>query len=234
MPTDYPSWVHGSTPHTHRDAVPTRTRAVVDVPAIRVSGATYRGSRPITGVFELVSTKPQLVVGEERFEVYCAWFGVKPPTKYPRLDVRLGTYELLPSYTGVVIDNLSNGPAVMLEEVEATDVQLPEELSPIGLVEGAVRTITVNAYERNSEARRRCIAAHGTKCSICNFSFGERYGAEAEGYIHVHHLVPLAEIGGEYEVDPVKDLRPVCANCHAVLHLGRRCREIEEVKRLLR
>lgn len=103
-----------------------------------------------------------------------------------------------------------------------------------GLVEGSVSRVLVNAYERNPKARQRCIEAHGTACSICEFCFGTRYGPEAEGYIHVHHLRPLSEVGGEYVIDPVVDRRPVCPNCHAVLHLGGRCRSIDEVKRLLR
>lgn len=110
----------------------------------------------------------------------------------------------------------------------------PDEVpSRVPLIEGAVCRITVNAYERNPEARRQCIAAHGTACCICGFRFGLEYGPEAEGYIHVHHVRPLAEVEGEYVVDPVEDLRPVCPNCHAVLHLGGRCRTIEEVKQLL-
>lgn len=44
----------------------------------------------------------------------------------------------------------------------------------------------------------------------------------------------MSEIGMEYEVDPIADLRPVCPNCHAVLHLGGECRGIEEVRQLLR
>jgi putative restriction endonuclease len=111
---------------------------------------------------------------------------------------------------------------------------LPDEVSAsTQLVEGAVCRVTVNAYERNPEARRRCIAAHGTTCCICGFSFGTAYGPEAAGYIHVHHVRPLSDIGSEYVVDPVKDLRPVCPNCHAVLHLGGYCRTIDEVCVLL-
>ncbi len=34
-----------------------------------------------------------------------------------------------------------------------------------------------------------------------------------EGFIHVHHLKPLSEVGYEYRVDPIRDLRPVCPNC---------------------
>ena len=115
-----------------------------------------------------------------------------------------------------------------------TDSILAEEIvQPSGLVEGAVRSITVNAYERNPQARRQCIDAHGTTCCICGFSFGDVYGNVAEGFIHVHHLRPLSQVNGEYVVDPVKDLRPVCPNCHAVLHLGGECRSIDEVKQMV-
>ena len=99
--------------------------------------------------------------------------------------------------------------------------------------EGAVRQITVNAYERNPEARRLCLEHHGRACAVCGMTFGALYGPLAEGYIHAHHLRPLSEVGEGYEVDPVADLRPVCPNCHAVLHLGERCRSIDEVRALL-
>jgi predicted HNH restriction endonuclease len=114
------------------------------------------------------------------------------------------------------------------------EFRFPEEL-PHGVVfsEGSVRRVEVNRYERDPQARLECIATHGTSCCICGLSFGVVYGPEAEGYIHVHHVRPLSEIGEDYIVDPVEDLRPVCPNCHAVLHLGGRCRTIEEVVQLL-
>ena len=46
------------------------------------------------------------------------------------------------------------------------------------------------------------------------------YGDIGKGFIHVHHLTPLWDIRQGYEVNPVKDLRPVCPNCHAMLHRG--------------
>jgi 5-methylcytosine-specific restriction enzyme A len=115
-----------------------------------------------------------------------------------------------------------------------TSALLPEEITePSRFVEGASRRISVNAYERNAAARARCIAHFGDSCSICGFTFGSVFGPIAEGYIHVHHLRPLAEIGQDYEVDPLTDLRPVCPNCHAVIHLGGRTRTVEEAKELL-
>jgi 5-methylcytosine-specific restriction protein A len=100
--------------------------------------------------------------------------------------------------------------------------------------EGAKRTITVNAYERDDKARARCLAHFGYRCAVCSFSFGEAYGPIAERVIHVHHLRPLYEIGEEYTVDPLEDLRPVCPNCHAVLHLRKPIPySIEELQDLL-
>ena len=111
---------------------------------------------------------------------------------------------------------------------------LPDEvLSDAPLVEGASCRVTVNAYERNPEARRLCIEAHGTSCCICGFSFGAVYGRVAEGYTHVHHLRPLSEVNGEYVVDPVQDLCPVCPNCHAVLHSRIPAYTPEEIRSLL-
>lgn len=69
-------------------------------------------------------------------------------------------------------------------------------------------------------------------CCICGFCFGEVYGEVAEGFIHVHHIHVVKD--GARVVDPAKDLAPVCANCHAVIHLGKSARSIAEMKVLLR
>lgn len=110
---------------------------------------------------------------------------------------------------------------------------LAEELDPnIKYTEGSTKTVVINAYERNAEARSACISHYGSRCQICDFDFGAEYGDWAEGFIHVHHLRPLSQCDGEYVVDPINDLRPVCPNCHGVIHLGGACRSISEVKTL--
>ena len=86
------------------------------------------------------------------------------------------------------------------------------------LPEGAVMQVTINKYERNRSARERCIAAHGCRCVVCGIDFGQVYGEVGKGFIHVHHIVPLASIGKSYRLNPEKDLVPVCPNCHAMLH----------------
>lgn len=104
-----------------------------------------------------------------------------------------------------------------LDIAVASDFELPDEV-PESLKEGAKKTITVNAYERNNAARNACIKHYGLECAVCGFSFKASYGERGEGFIHVHHLVAIADIGEEYEVDPIEHLRPVCPNCHAMLH----------------
>jgi 5-methylcytosine-specific restriction protein A len=86
------------------------------------------------------------------------------------------------------------------------------------VVEGAAKTVMTKVYERDRGARLKCIGHWGWECFVCQFDFAEVYGDLGEGFIHVHHLKPLSEIGKAYMLDPITDLRPVCPNCHAMLH----------------
>jgi 5-methylcytosine-specific restriction enzyme A len=101
------------------------------------------------------------------------------------------------------------------------------------LFEGATRRVTVNSYERNRDARKKCIDYYGAKCEVCGFDFGKVYGEIGQGFIHVHHLLDLAAIGKQYEVDPIKDMRPVCPNCHTILHTLTPAMSIEKLKDIL-
>lgn len=98
--------------------------------------------------------------------------------------------------------------------------EIPDQDSE-ALFEGAKVRVFVNAFERNSEARRRCIEHYGRTCQVCGMDFASRYGPQFSGLIHVHHEKPLASIGEDYLVDPIADLKPVCPSCHAALHYKR-------------
>lgn len=87
-----------------------------------------------------------------------------------------------------------------------------------GYAEGAVQSTLSNSYERDPRNRKLCLMANGHRCRICGFDFEEVYGELGEGLIHVHHIVPVSKIGPGYIIDPVRDLIPVCPNCHAMLH----------------
>jgi predicted HNH restriction endonuclease len=73
--------------------------------------------------------------------------------------------------------------------------------------EGAVRQVSRNEYERDPDARQRCIEHYGCRCFVCGFDFGQVYGEIGSGFIHVHHLKPLSEIRKEYVIE-VLPIRP--------------------------
>lgn len=102
------------------------------------------------------------------------------------------------------------------EENENDDFEpLTEQVSNDELyVEGAVREVSVNAYERSAGARQACVEHWGTRCCVCRFDFEAVYG----------------ELGGEYEVDPINDLRPICPNCHAMIHRQEPPLSVEELR----
>ena len=124
-----------------------------------------------------------------------------------------------------------------LEKTRLTgDEQYPEEI-PLEeqdfLIEGFKRTITVNTYERNSNARKKCIEYWKAICFVCDFEFENKYGDIGNGFIHIHHLVPLSNVGKAYQVDPINDLRPICPNCHAMLHKTNPPLSIDELKGII-
>jgi predicted HNH restriction endonuclease len=72
---------------------------------------------------------------------------------------------------------------------------------------------------------------HGTTCAVCDFDFAKTYGSHGEGFIEMHHLYPIA--GGTRKTS-VEDLRPVCANCHRMLHRGKELLSIGELKVIIK
>jgi 5-methylcytosine-specific restriction endonuclease McrA len=127
-------------------------------------------------------------------------------------------------------DLLRNRPG----EEERDQIRLPEEVpSRSTYSEGSVQPILVNRYERDPRAREECIRHYGATCFLCGFDFLAEYGEVMAGFIHVHHLKPLSAVGADYQVDPVQDLRPVCPNCHAVLHRREPPYSLEEVRQFL-
>jgi hypothetical protein len=90
-------------------------------------------------------------------------------------------------------ENLFLKPAdlINLELEEEENRPLPGSTC---LYEGADTRVVINRYERNPIARKKCLDHYGFSCQVCGFDFKKSYGALAPGYIHVHHLQPLAQI----------------------------------------
>ncbi|WP_414622813.1 HNH endonuclease [Calothrix sp. CCY 0018] len=130
-------------------------------------------------------------------------------------------YLLMPSRNNsICISHYLNNYTLLNLGIRQKAFTIPEEVTESEkYYEGTTTKIIINTYERNYQARQKCLEKHGFDCCICDFNFEKNYGAIGRGFMHVHHLIPLSEIKEEYELDPIKDLRPVCPNCHAMIHM---------------
>lgn len=91
------------------------------------------------------------------------------------------------------------------------------------LSEGKASKWHVTRYERSPKARQLCISVNGYNCKVCGMSFEQYYGKRVnkDPYIEIHHIFKHADkskIDGEHPIDYVKDLVPLCANCHRMVH----------------
>jgi 5-methylcytosine-specific restriction protein A len=84
--------------------------------------------------------------------------------------------------------------------------------------EGAITQVSITRRERNYKLRDACINRYGYVCQCCGIDFEKIYGEIGREYIEVHHLFPISQTEGEHEVDPEKDLIPLCSNCHSMIH----------------
>ena len=150
-----------------------------------------------------------------------------PEVNWDRIQ---GSGQVIPYETFVEIDEFWNQH---LENLDSVDFLPPAEDYP----EGGKKTSTVTRYERNRKARTACIAKYGYTCSVCELNFAQKYGDHGVGFIEVHHLNPVSNSKGKTgSVDPIKDLRPVCSNCHSMLHWNRPKEaplSISELRRLI-
>lgn len=110
----------------------------------------------------------------------------------------------------------------------------PEKPPLFERLDGTLRRVISNRYERNPQARKQCIAYHGCTCAVCGFDFEAFYGKRGKGVIHVHHLEPLSKIGKAHRVNPITDLRPICPNCHIMVHLGNKTIDLADLKKSIK
>lgn len=101
----------------------------------------------------------------------------------------------------------------------------PDEDDDATALEGRTLERLHRYRERSPSLRKKKIdavlrAGGALSCEICGFDFAQRYGGHGEGFIEVHHIVPLYEAGES--VTGLDDLAVLCANCHRMCHRRRR------------
>ena len=113
---------------------------------------------------------------------------------------------------------VSRVPRIVYEYIQSFEDSVSAESCIEGLEEGEMKQSVVNRYERDPVLRRECIRIQGCYCHICGFDFKKFYGDAGDGFIEVHHIVPLGVRKAKHHVDPSKDLIPLCSNCHSIIH----------------
>lgn len=148
-------------------------------------------------------------------------------------------YSWTPQASGITIrpDIVDELEAVWFDFLTTEKIRKNPFIEPQGLTrnlyaEGTPNQVAVTRYERNPFARKECLQYHGYSCAVCDFNFEQVYGDIGKEFIHVHHITQVAKVGKTYKVDPINDLRPVCANCHAMLHRKKDGVSIEYLKSL--
>ncbi len=116
--------------------------------------------------------------------------------------------------TLAVADKISSGEKVVVYEEE------------LAVSEGKVG-VKISKARKRSKALRDAALAYYTedgqiRCSVCGFCYEEVYGEWGRGYMEIHHERPICqydEAGQEqFVADAVKNVKPLCANCHRMIH----------------
>lgn len=123
--------------------------------------------------------------------------------------------------------------AMVLSLANIVPVVIPDDTEITSQTEGNARRMQVTRYERSPINRMLCLTSKGYNCSVCGMNFEKTYGEIGINFIHVHHAVPVSQMGDDYLVDPEKELFPVCPNCHAMLHRCNPPLAVEELKEII-
>ncbi|WP_295714133.1 HNH endonuclease [Mucilaginibacter sp.] len=100
------------------------------------------------------------------------------------------------------------------------------------LFEGTPYQKVIISYERSEFARALCLLEYGYNCIVCDVNFEIAYGEIGKHFIHVHHINELATLNAGRYTDPITDLRPVCPNCHAILHRKKPAMAVGDLKKI--
>jgi predicted HNH restriction endonuclease len=120
------------------------------------------------------------------------------------------------NYGGIIMEIRDGGVSRITKPVEKMN-------------EEDIRSL-VKSFEQNDAARKACIEYHGNSCSVCGFRYDNIFNEE---YLQTHFVAPLQNVLKSRTLDPISDLRPICAYCHEKIHSYEPNLSIEELKVLM-
>lgn len=94
-----------------------------------------------------------------------------------------------------------------------------------------LRKAAINYYKSQNDGKLRCC--------VCGFCFDEHYTDIGNDFIEIHHEHPISQLSDEefdkHLSDALANVKPVCSNCHRMLHRdSKKLLSIEELKTLLK
>lgn len=114
------------------------------------------------------------------------------------------------------------------------ELEAPEKAIRKSYLEGQKKERVLELISRNPRLAIEAKEKWGLDCQICGFNFEKIYGPLGRDFIEVHHLRQLARQDGKGSKITVNDVRPVCSNCHSIIHRRKDMLSLRKVKRALR
>lgn len=114
------------------------------------------------------------------------------------------------------------------------ELEAPEKVIRKSYLEGQKKERVLELISRNYRLAIEAKKKWGLDCQICGFNFEKTYGPLGREFIEVHHLRQLARQDGKGSKITVEDVRPVCSNCHSIIHRRKDMLLLRKVKRALR
>ncbi|MFK4270411.1 HNH endonuclease [Streptomyces milbemycinicus] len=143
------------------------------------------------------------------------------PTRCGRLDK-----EVISDFIAHPAEMINAAKAIMEGVSSGALTRIPEQPDEVAedgatAPEGRLLARWAISRERDPRLRRRKLErarrlGQSLQCEVCSFHFGRFYGQLGEGYIEVHHVLPLY-ISGPRETQ-LDDLALLCSNCHRMCH----------------
>lgn len=128
--------------------------------------------------------------------------------------------------SAVILDFMCIVLFLLIEDIEWT------ESDELGREEGGQTSELVNKFERSRYNRALCLKYYGFMCRGCGDLLEKRYGPIGANVIHVHHIVPVSQMGSSYKLNPIKDLVPLCPNCHNIVHKTNPPMRVQDLNKL--
>jgi hypothetical protein len=111
--------------------------------------------------------------------------------------------------------------------------------------EGFKRTAYWAVYNRSRRLRDYAFEYYSDEndrinCHVCGFNFDDFYGEDlSKSFIEMHHNKPIFKYEDQdleqYIGEAIKNITPVCSNCHRMIHRDRHDpMEVEELKEAVR